>query len=510
MTYWLLSWMILFLGLAGLAIDTTNAYRNRAMLQITGDIAAHAGAAAIIEGRTLSEIRSAAVEVAGFNFGFADKPNPVEAASVEVGRYDTANGFVAGAVPFDAVRVSASLEKAGGNPLFTSMLGILGVDSFDVRTRSLAVVARPPCPGAAIVTRRGLSIAAATTVGGSTCLHGEDWVRLPGDVALAPDVRLSMPDTRLVDEGGDLWVTDGSAAPFQAQAVPGSLIPLAARADKLAARIAALGTWIREGTHPWTEEMTLAEAEATVATHGPEAVDVVALTETNGAGESVAVTDAFGEALYAVTYPRANADHLVTVDDVASFDLEQSLIEGNLYFALDCTAAGGGARGALSIDSGAAGFVPLAGGEVYEIPAFATLGEIADVVIVSRGCAVHSASTSPPLRDVVIAVDKPEDLAAVSLSAGALPVTGVGDCAQAGGLVALSTGGLSLDARAPHARVELVATGPIDFDPAATTYDAQVQGWRAVTLGGTTSFAACPGDDGYTVGFAPYPRLVGG
>ncbi|MEO0762484.1 MAG: pilus assembly protein TadG-related protein, partial [Pseudomonadota bacterium] len=64
MTYWLLSWMILFLGLAGLAIDTTNAYRNRAMLQITGDIAAHAGAAAIIEGRTLSEIRSAAVEVA--------------------------------------------------------------------------------------------------------------------------------------------------------------------------------------------------------------------------------------------------------------------------------------------------------------------------------------------------------------------------------------------------------------------------------------------------------------
>lgn len=42
-TIWCLLWLLLFVGMAGLAIDSTNGFRNKTMLQSTADVAALAG-----------------------------------------------------------------------------------------------------------------------------------------------------------------------------------------------------------------------------------------------------------------------------------------------------------------------------------------------------------------------------------------------------------------------------------------------------------------------------------
>ncbi len=39
-----MTWVVVLLIIAGLAVDTTNAWRHRAMLQVAADAAAHAGA----------------------------------------------------------------------------------------------------------------------------------------------------------------------------------------------------------------------------------------------------------------------------------------------------------------------------------------------------------------------------------------------------------------------------------------------------------------------------------
>ena len=43
-TVWGLLWFILFVGIGGLAVDTTNGFRVQTMLQATADAAAHAAA----------------------------------------------------------------------------------------------------------------------------------------------------------------------------------------------------------------------------------------------------------------------------------------------------------------------------------------------------------------------------------------------------------------------------------------------------------------------------------
>ena len=44
MTIWALFWFILFVGLLGLAVDTTNGFRVQTMMQATADAAAHGAA----------------------------------------------------------------------------------------------------------------------------------------------------------------------------------------------------------------------------------------------------------------------------------------------------------------------------------------------------------------------------------------------------------------------------------------------------------------------------------
>ena len=41
-TVWGLLWFILFVGIGGMAVDTTNAYRIQTIMQATADAAAHA------------------------------------------------------------------------------------------------------------------------------------------------------------------------------------------------------------------------------------------------------------------------------------------------------------------------------------------------------------------------------------------------------------------------------------------------------------------------------------
>lgn len=88
MTHWLLVWTFAFLGMAGFAVDMTNAYRHQAMLQATADAAAHAALVVLRDGGTEAEARTMAQRVARLNMDKAKHAEVVAIADVAIGSWD--------------------------------------------------------------------------------------------------------------------------------------------------------------------------------------------------------------------------------------------------------------------------------------------------------------------------------------------------------------------------------------------------------------------------------------
>ena len=62
-----LFWFVICAGIVGLSVDTSNAWRQKERLQLTADVASHAGVVEMLAGGSVSDIRLAAHNSVIFN-----------------------------------------------------------------------------------------------------------------------------------------------------------------------------------------------------------------------------------------------------------------------------------------------------------------------------------------------------------------------------------------------------------------------------------------------------------
>ncbi|MEL6482308.1 MAG: pilus assembly protein TadG-related protein [Pseudomonadota bacterium] len=174
MTLWLLVWTFAFLGMAGFAVDMTNAYRHQAMLQATADAAAHAALVVLRDGGTEAEARTMAQRVARLNMDKAKHAEVVAIADVAIGSWD--GTYLTDSANDNAVYVVARRDDTSQFPVGTLFLHFVGVTDVEVTSEALMVLDYPDCPQDGIFARGHLKFTANNSFGPDLCLHGQEQI----------------------------------------------------------------------------------------------------------------------------------------------------------------------------------------------------------------------------------------------------------------------------------------------------------------------------------------------
>jgi hypothetical protein len=208
---WAVVWLLLYLGIGGLAIDITNAYRAHAALQSTADSAALAAAMSLSD---QTDAANEALAYARTNMDPRHFGRVLVASDVTFGIWDFATKTFApgGALP-NAVRVITRQSAANGNPVAMNMLHIMALFGFnvqwDVATESIAVRYIPRCISDGFVAQGRVFSRANSNFYNDTCIHGQDdGVALRGpNNHYDPNVQVSMAELDDLDAPGPAYAT---------------------------------------------------------------------------------------------------------------------------------------------------------------------------------------------------------------------------------------------------------------------------------------------------------------
>ena len=191
----------------GMALDQANGWRARTQMQIATDAAALAGAANLDD---TVKARALAVQVANMNL---PAEGQIELADVSFGYIDPVTfNFVEGTHDdgtVSAVSVDASRTTEGSNAVPTYLMQLIGMDTLNVRTDSVAAAqtnvgggGNAGCEDAMFYSQSTVSVGGGYTMDGGVCVHGAgidasgneisgNYVHSGGNETLNPEVRLS-------------------------------------------------------------------------------------------------------------------------------------------------------------------------------------------------------------------------------------------------------------------------------------------------------------------------------
>ena len=214
-TIWALFWSVIFLLMAGLAIDVSNAHRNRMLLQVTADASALAalvaysepvkyaaytsgtGTALTAEGRA----QDVAVSLSGENMPEERNGVVLAPADVRFGRFENGT-FTEGAG--DAIEVITRRTQDNANPVPTILLSLLDIlPSWDLYGRAVAERYRPDCETDGIITLGVIDLQSNNLFSNGICLHGGSGIEVNQNNVFADGVRVSLPSRRLLTVPGD-------------------------------------------------------------------------------------------------------------------------------------------------------------------------------------------------------------------------------------------------------------------------------------------------------------------
>ena len=138
-----LLWFILLVGITGMAVDVTDGFRNRTMLQATADAAALAAAIDLPDEATAT---TTAVTYSLDNMGYDINGAVLKAADVRVGLWDadTYSLDTTSTVP-DAVMVTVNRSSDNDNALPVNFLRIIGLQTWNVTSQAVAQRFIPEC-----------------------------------------------------------------------------------------------------------------------------------------------------------------------------------------------------------------------------------------------------------------------------------------------------------------------------------------------------------------------------
>lgn len=185
-TIWNVTWLLAFAGMAGLSIDASNGWRNKSMLQSTADVAALAGAMSLpnleyeagYETGAYGAVEEAAEQFAldnmGSEYGAYFDPTAYP-DDIRIGNWNWDDRiFTEGGAPVNAVRVEHAQVRDRENGVSTSLMHMVGMEFWDVRTTAIAARGLDPCVLNGIVAREELSLnATKMQISGDVCMHGQ-------------------------------------------------------------------------------------------------------------------------------------------------------------------------------------------------------------------------------------------------------------------------------------------------------------------------------------------------
>jgi hypothetical protein len=191
-TVWGLFWFMLMVGMAGLAVDTTDGFRNRTMLQATADAAALAAAIDLPDQGT---VVATATGYAAQNMGGADNGVVLDAADVHVGRWiEQTNSLITDDPLPDAVMVTVRRAAQNDNPVPVNFLRIIGLETWDVQAQAVAQRFIPMCLRDGLIARQWVNMSSNNSFVNQICVHGQQGVNIQSNNYFEEGVIVSMYD----------------------------------------------------------------------------------------------------------------------------------------------------------------------------------------------------------------------------------------------------------------------------------------------------------------------------
>ena len=177
-TIWGLTWFMLYVGIGGLAVDITDAYRNQTLLQATADAAALAGIMSPLGDE--NEVDTWAVNYAVLNMRTAVNGTVLRDTDVDIGTWNfTDRNFTVGGANPNAVRAITHRGATNENPVATNFLRIIGLQSWNVSAVGIAAVGIDKCDNNGIIAGEALDVKTHIEFYDEICLIGHErfWFR---------------------------------------------------------------------------------------------------------------------------------------------------------------------------------------------------------------------------------------------------------------------------------------------------------------------------------------------
>jgi len=180
-TLWSLVWFMLYVAIGGLAVDITDAYRNRTLLQSTADSAAVAAIMAV--GNPGDDPLTQANYYATANMPPEFHGDVLVDTDITLGNWDfDTRTFTAAGVPTNAVHVATRRAADNGNPVIMSVLRILGLfglePTWNVSTESIAVQGVSACHNNGLIAGGQVDQRSSNDFFENICVHGVEGLRL--------------------------------------------------------------------------------------------------------------------------------------------------------------------------------------------------------------------------------------------------------------------------------------------------------------------------------------------
>jgi len=182
------------LVLGGLALDFGNGVSAKVQLQVAADAAAHA-AIYTRELHTETEAKDVALQIAALNMPSGKYGNVLKSSDIKFGSWDRdAQVFTVKPGSRDAVMVSTERYASNGNAVSTYLLGLIGMNTWDVSSQSVFETYYPMCFREGFVSQDRAEIQSNSVYGAGFCIHSQSYVKASSNNIFEKGVVVSMPD----------------------------------------------------------------------------------------------------------------------------------------------------------------------------------------------------------------------------------------------------------------------------------------------------------------------------
>jgi len=198
-----LLWFMLLVGITGMAVDATNGFRNRTMLQATADAAVLAGAIDLPNGAAAvaTAVAYSVTNMPDAMYGDVLLPGDVEIGAwrLPVRNFEE-GGLVVnvldpdGPLIPDSIRVTLHQTTANANAVPVNFLRIIGLQTWDVNVEAVAQRYLPDCVTDGLLARGVVDISSNNNFVNRICIHGQWGVEMQNHNDIEYGVNVSMPD----------------------------------------------------------------------------------------------------------------------------------------------------------------------------------------------------------------------------------------------------------------------------------------------------------------------------